>query len=57
MLAVFGWPHVLLGLVVAAVAAVAAVRFLVGYLTRHGLAAFAWYRLILAGLLSALYFA
>jgi len=42
--------------VVAAVAAVAAVRFLVGYLTRHGLAAFAWYRLILAGLLSALYF-
>jgi len=57
MIAVFGWPHVLLGLVVATVSAAAAVRFLVGYLTRHGLALFAWYRLILAGLLIAFYLA
>ncbi len=55
MLAVFGWPHVLLGLVVATIAAAGAVRFLVGYLTRHGLGIFAWYRLVLAGLLCVLY--
>jgi len=57
MLAVFGWPHVLLGLAIAAISAAGAVRFLVGFLTRHGLAAFAWYRFALAGVLCALYFA
>ena len=56
MLAVFGWPHVLLGLAVATVAAAGAVRFLVGFLTRHGLTAFAWYRLVLAGVLGVLNF-
>jgi undecaprenyl-diphosphatase len=55
MIAVFGWPHVLLGIVVATAAAAAAVRFLVNYLTRHGLAVFAWYRLAMAALLGALY--
>jgi undecaprenyl-diphosphatase len=55
MIAVFGWPHVFLGIVVATVAAAAAVKFLVGYLTRHGLTVFAWYRLAVAALLSALY--
>lgn len=55
MIAVFGWPHVLLGAVVATVSAAIAVRFLVSYLTRHGLAVFAWYRLALAAVLSALY--
>ncbi len=57
MISVFGWPHVILGLVVATVSAAAAVRFLVGFLTRHGLGAFAWYRLILAGVLCAFYLA
>ena len=56
MVAVFGWPHVMLGIIVAAVAAAAAVRFLVTYLSRHGLMLFVWYRLIVAGLLFALYF-
>lgn len=48
MLQVFGWPHILLGCLVAAVTAVAAVRFLVNYLASHGLTGFAIYRLILA---------
>ena len=53
MIAVFGWPHVLLGAVVATVSAAIAVRFLVSYLTRHGLDIFAWYRLLVAAVLSA----
>jgi undecaprenyl-diphosphatase len=55
MIAVFGWPHVLLGIVIATFAAAVAVRFLVSYLSRHGLGVFAWYRLAVAALLSALY--
>jgi undecaprenyl-diphosphatase len=56
MIAVFGWPHVLLGCAVAAISAAIAVRFLVGYLTRHGLAAFAVYRLITAVALAAWFY-
>ncbi len=55
MIAVFGWPHVLLGAVVATLSAAVAVRFLVHYLTRHGLAVFAWYRLVLAAVLGVLF--
>lgn len=55
MVAVFGWPHVLLGILVATVSAAAAVKFLVSYLSRHGLTVFAWYRLAVAAVLSALY--
>ena len=54
MIQVFGWSHVLLGAVVAAVTAALSVRFLVNWLTRHGLAAFAWYRLAVAGVLTVL---
>ena len=54
MIQVFGWSHVLLGAAVAAVTAALSVRFLVGWLRRHGLAAFAWYRLGVAALLTAL---
>ena len=54
MIAVFGWSHVLLGAVVAAVTAAVCVRFLVGWLTRYGLALFAYYRLALAALLGGL---
>ena len=53
MIQVFGWPHVLLGCAVAAVSAFFAVRFLVGFLTRHGLGVFAIYRVALAGALAA----
>lgn len=54
MIQVFGWSHVLLGSVVAAVTAAICVRFLVSWLTRHGLAAFAYYRLIFAATLAVL---
>jgi undecaprenyl-diphosphatase len=56
MVTVFGWPHLLLGGVVAAVSAGIAVKFLVHYLTRHGLGLFAVYRILLAGLLAAWFF-
>jgi undecaprenyl-diphosphatase len=54
MIQVFGWSNVLLGAAVAAITAAFSVRFLVGWLTRHGLAAFAWYRLALAAVLAVL---
>jgi len=44
---------VILGAVVAAVTAAVCVRFLVHWLTRHGLALFAWYRIALAATLAA----
>jgi undecaprenyl-diphosphatase len=53
MIAVFGVPSVLLGSLVAAVSAALAVKFLVNYLSRHGLAVFAVYRIALATLLAA----
>lgn len=52
MIAVFGWEHVLLGTLVAGVSAALAVKFLVHFLSRHGLQAFAYYRLALAAVLA-----
>jgi len=56
MIQVFGWPHVLLGAIVAAVTAALCVRWLVGWLTQHGLAVFAWYRLATAAVLAAVFY-
>jgi undecaprenyl-diphosphatase len=49
-----GAASVLLGFAVAAVSAALAVRWLVAFLQRHGLAAFGWYRLGLTVVLGAL---
>jgi len=56
MIQVFGWTNVILGAVVAAVTAAICVRFLVHWLTRHGLAIFAWYRIVLAAALAAVFY-
>lgn len=54
MIEVFGWAHVLLGCVIATITAAIAVKFLVGWLSRHGMAVFAYYRLAFAALLAYL---
>lgn len=53
MIDVFGWNSVLLGGLVAAISAAVAVKFLVHFIGRHGLAVFAYYRLALAVVLAA----
>jgi len=56
MIEVFGWSHVLLGILVAAISAAIAVKFLVGFLSKHGLLAFAIYRIALAGLIAFFFY-
>ena len=46
-----GWTPVVLGLVVATISAMLAVKWLVGFLNKHGLSAFGWYRLVLTAAL------
>ncbi len=55
MIEVFGWAHVLLGAGVAAISALIAVKFLVHFISRYGLAFFAYYRLVLALILTVVY--
>ena len=50
MIDTFGIAIPLLGLVVAFGAAVVSIKWMVGYLSRHDLAIFGWYRLVVAAL-------
>lgn len=49
-----GATSVVLGIVVAAISAAIAVKWLVGFLNKHGLTAFGWYRLVLSAVLFTL---
>jgi undecaprenyl-diphosphatase len=56
MIEVFGWSNVLLGVVIAAISAAVAIKFLITFLTRHGLVVFAIYRLVLAAVIAAIFY-
>jgi len=50
MIDAYGWTAVLAGFAAAALSAFASVKWMVGWLNRHGLAVFAWWRLAAAAL-------
>ena len=52
---VIGWVPAVVGLVVATIAAALAVKWLVGFLNKHGLSPFGYYRVALAVVLAALW--
>lgn len=48
IIALYGWATPLIGFAASFVSGVAAIKWMVGYLNRHGLAIFGWYRVALA---------
>ena len=54
MFETLGVMPLVVGVVTATVAAALAIRWLVGYLSRHGVAIFGWYRLALCAVLGGL---
>jgi len=51
MFDIIGWPAVVVGMLVSTVSAMLAVKWLVGFLNKHGLAPFGWYRLVLTAVM------
>lgn len=49
-----GWTPILVGLAVATISAAIAITWLVGYLSRHSMAIFGWYRIALAIVLAVM---
>ena len=54
MFEVLGATELIVGILVATIAAAFAVKWLVSYLNRHGLAVFGWYRLVLSAVFAVL---
>lgn len=54
MLEMLGIVPAIVGIAVATISAALAIKWLVGYLSRHGVAAFGWYRLALAAVIAVL---
>ena len=50
MLDAYGWVDPLIGLLAAFASAVIAIRWMVGYLQKHNLAIFGWYRIAIAAI-------
>jgi undecaprenyl-diphosphatase len=54
MLSAYGWPALLTGFFAAWISAALAVKWMVAWLSRHGLTVFAWWRFAVAALAAAL---
>jgi undecaprenyl-diphosphatase len=54
MFELLGWTPIAVGLIVATISAAIAVKWLVAFLNKHGLAVFGYYRLVLAAVLGGL---
>ncbi len=54
MFELLGWTPIAVGLIVATISAAFAVKWLVAFLNKHGLAPFGYYRLVLAAVLATL---